>query len=393
MQLALTDFLPLLARVPEVIGGPFGRQDAPGPRTGAVAVGLRSLWPGAPLYACLLRDEDGSHAAALDEHGGARPEWADAFGREQVRSARELAGHRLAVAEAESGGRGYGAVALGLPRPAGEDVVAAAEALARSCARELAWRAEAERRERELGVLAEETALADAGELAGPLAHEINNLVNNLVLHVAILEQEGSAEVSGGLAELRRQATQVAANVREFQSARRKDESRARRADLNRAARAAARAFPQSATEKVVFEDGTAAGESPDPAAVPVALDLGGGLPPVAAADADLRRLFRFLVNSAARRAREVSGGRVRVRTGYESGQVVLRVEDNGPAVGADALRRAFDPSHNARGLELAACRSVVRWLAGHIRAEGPAGRGRALVVELPADGTGGRGL
>ena len=44
-----------------------------------------------------------------------------------------------------------------------------------------------------------ETSLADVGELAGPLTHEVNDLLNNLTLHLAVIQQICSQELTAEL--------------------------------------------------------------------------------------------------------------------------------------------------------------------------------------------------
>ena len=54
--------------------------------------------------------------------------------------------------------------------------------------------------------LARESRLADLGELAGPLIHEVNNYLNNLTLHLALLQQQTPGGLTDDLQSLRRQA-------------------------------------------------------------------------------------------------------------------------------------------------------------------------------------------
>src|SRR5438874_2589562 len=67
-----------------------------------------------------------------------------------------------------------------------------------------------------------ERALADIGELAGPLTHEVNDLLNNLALHLAVIQQVASQELSRELQEVRRQITHVAGVVARLQRRRRR---------------------------------------------------------------------------------------------------------------------------------------------------------------------------
>jgi signal transduction histidine kinase len=63
-------------------------------------------------------------------------------------------------------------------------------------------------------------------------------------------------------------------------------------------------------------------------------------------------------------------------------------MEDNGPGVAPELLPRLFEPEVVGRpgtqGLELAACKGLVRRLHGKIQADNLPGGGVAIVVELP---------
>src|SRR5262249_51317928 len=79
--------------------------------------------------------------------------------------------------------------------------------------------------------------LAHVGELAGPLAHEFNNLLHVLLLQVAVLEQEVAEELRPELAEIRRQGASVAAVIKEFQHYRRRPQPSPPLLDWNRVVR------------------------------------------------------------------------------------------------------------------------------------------------------------
>ncbi|HXG11512.1 MAG TPA: sensor histidine kinase, partial [Gemmataceae bacterium] len=132
---------------------------------------------------------------------------------------------------------------------------------------------------------------------------------------------------------------------------------------------------------------GEGAADSGVPAGVVVRLELAADLPPVLGGTGDLDRLCAFLVGNAA--AVTPDGGEVLVRTARAADQVLLRIEDSGPDVAPGLLGQVFEVSAagrvGANGLELAACRSIVRRLQGGIRAESRAGGGVAVIVELPA--------
>ncbi|MFC7477714.1 ATP-binding protein [Dankookia sp. GCM10030260] len=88
--------------------------------------------------------------------------------------------------------------------------------------------------------------------------------------------------------------------------------------------------------------------------------------------------------------------GRVVVRLGREGPEVAVAVEDDGPGIPREDLRRVFDPFFRATrtdrvsagsGLGLAICRGLVHAMGGRIAAESPAtpdGRGTRIIVRFP---------
>jgi signal transduction histidine kinase len=208
--------------------------------------------------------------------------------------------------------------------------------------------------------------LADVGEIAGPLAHEINNLLNSLLLHLAVLERDVSEDLRGDLKEIRSQGTTMAATIRRFQAYRNNLKPAESAVDLNAVITGAAQRL------------------SADPSSISIALDANAPL--VRARPGDLERLCTFLLRNALMAA---GTGTVGVRTEASAHKIVMQVEDSGPGIPLDLLERAFEPSivtrERVNPLEMAGCRAVTTRLGGVIRAiNRPAGV--AVVVELPID-------
>ncbi len=211
-------------------------------------------------------------------------------------------------------------------------------------------------------------ALADAGERAGPLAHEVNNFLNVLLLHLAVIEHTVPAESRPDLAEVRRQGKQLAELVRQWQRARPAPDEAASAVDLNR-----------------LLENYLARHRTPD---VQIHLEAAPALPSVKAPRADLYRLCSFLIGNAVQISRQ-GQGIVRVVTGWgPAGFVRLRIEDTGPAVPPDWVPHLLEPLFTGRTgtdrLGLAACRTIARRLSGTIQAENQPKGGVAIIVELP---------
>jgi signal transduction histidine kinase len=234
-------------------------------------------------------------------------------------------------------------------------------------------------------LLARETHLADIGELAGPLTHEFNNLLNNVTFQLEIMKQSSPESAAADFASLRSQLRQTAALIAHFQRCR-GGNSLESTVDLNRvlswAAQTVSRtppalaafALPRPQCETIEVVNQVNAGD------VTVSLDLQNDLPPVRGQLADVLRLCRFLLNNAVR-----SGGAVRARTRWQGPAVEVVIEDDGPEVAEVLLPHIFEPGQSGRegmsGLEMAACRSILRRLMGRIDAHTPATGGLQVVV------------
>jgi signal transduction histidine kinase len=216
-------------------------------------------------------------------------------------------------------------------------------------------------------LLADEIALADVGELAGPLTHEVNNLLNNLTLHLAVMQQMGSTALTPDLEAIRRQINRFAGVVSRFQRRRQRDRGEAPVVDLNAILAEAAHML----------------------APAPIHLDLDAHLPGVRGHAADLRRMCRFLLANAVRATATAAEQTVDARTQGTADSVQLMVEDAGADVAAELLPRIFEPANECREgmccLELAACRTLIRRLRGTVQASARPGGGLIVTVTLPA--------
>jgi signal transduction histidine kinase len=239
----------------------------------------------------------------------------------------------------------------------------------------------------EAGSQTREARLADLGELAGPLIHEVNNYLNNLTLHLALLQQQApGGPLSEDLQSLRRQASHVGAQLQRFQRHRHgapPSPARVRVDEVVAEAAAELTAHPQEGHNGVpilVDLDG-----EPADGRIALKLALAPEVAPVQGQAADLRRLCRFLLRNAVRSGAST----VTAAVSCHDGRVEVTVEDTGADLTATQATRIFDPGHECREgmccLELAACRSIVRRLQGRIEARPRSGGGLLVVVSLPA--------
>src|SRR5262245_24425751 len=82
-------------------------------------------------------------------------------------------------------------------------------------------------------------ALANVGEIVGPVTHEFNNLLNTLLLQIAVLEQTVENGMREELAGLKQHGRAAAALIRLVQQYRKQASSEAPQGDVNEAVNAA----------------------------------------------------------------------------------------------------------------------------------------------------------
>jgi two-component system NtrC family sensor kinase len=104
-------------------------------------------------------------------------------------------------------------------------------------------------------------------------------------------------------------------------------------------------------------------------------------------------QLQQVVVNLIVNASQAVAGtGKVAIHTGPGApGRVVVSVEDDGPGVAAELAERIFEPFFTTKpegqgtGLGLSICYRIAEEHGGTIRLETPAGGGARFVVDLPA--------
>lgn len=230
-----------------------------------------------------------------------------------------------------------------------------------------------------------QAALADLGELAAPMAHQVNNFLNNVLLDIAVLESGLPDSHRETVEEIRRQGRALAQVVRSWQQYRQSAAEPAWRTDVAgvvwRAVQALAANPGRLGPILTRFPS--------DPPA-----DAGRGVvvevravpaPPVAMPPAELERLVRFLTANAI--AVSSRGQTVLVRSEPSESGCLLAVEDAGPTPTSAELLDLFDPDVQLREettpLELAACHGLVRRRGGTVSAEERPG-GVRICVTLP---------
>jgi signal transduction histidine kinase/HAMP domain-containing protein len=125
---------------------------------------------------------------------------------------------------------------------------------------------------------------------------------------------------------------------------------------------------------------------------VEITLDLGAADLRVLATDSDMRMLILNLAQNAFHAM--PAGGRFTLRGGIEDGLLVIEAADTGGGINPAALPRIFDPFFSKRadgvdgtGLGLTICKAIVTRYGGGIQAASEAGHGATFTVNLPFAG------
>jgi signal transduction histidine kinase len=405
MQLGLHDLLTKLHHNHSLIDDILRQHPEPRHRAPLLAKLYRTVLPTVPLHACVLQGTDQAFAWVLDEEGNHRPEWAEQLQRElqrppgpKGRGPVTLDSQDVAIEDIRFRDRTHGWLGFGLPGDGEEEITIAVGTFLALCSRQLALYLQLEQAEHERRLCESDrddlTWLANLGELASPVSHEMNNFLNATLLHVAVLGLQAPEALGHDLAEIRRQGTVMAGVVKQLQQYRRRHQPLPQSVDLNRVVREVVEELSRKPSEAgsgvPIRLRSTAAAEEPPTSGLlltPVVLDLAPRLPPVVCFPADLKRLCLFLITNAAA-ASAGGGGTVAVETRAGEQFVVLRLTDTGPSLTSEQLSNFFEPGlPNREGtdsLELAACRNLVRRFQGTIQAQPGQGQGLTVVVELP---------
>jgi signal transduction histidine kinase len=106
---------------------------------------------------------------------------------------------------------------------------------------------------------------------------------------------------------------------------------------------------------------------------------------------ADREKLYRTLVNGMRNAVEAMEGeGTLRIALSSEGSWVTLRIEDTGPGIPEEEVRRLFTPFYTTKtegtGLGLAYSKKVVEGMRGKIELENRKDkRGAVLSIRLPA--------
>jgi two-component system, NtrC family, sensor kinase len=232
--------------------------------------------------------------------------------------------------------------------------------------------------------LLQATRLADIGQLAAGVAHEINTPLASIALRAEGLLRSAEDPALKAAAAFKNfprylktiedeiyRCKRIVSALLDFSRSRRPE---VRPTDLN--------ALCEQATDLV--------GHQMQLKRVKLSLELAEGLPALPADEGQIRQVLIALLMNALDASRE--GGAIEVATHHgPDGRVSLTVSDSGAGIAPEHLDKIFNPFFTTKptgqgtGLGLAVCHGVVTAHGGDIRVESQVGKGTRFSVELPA--------
>ncbi len=239
------------------------------------------------------------------------------------------------------------------------------------------------RKQRE-SMLLQATKLAAIGEIAGNVAHEVNNPIGIVSAKARLLlsdpREQLSPKVRSELTKMVEQCDRIGLLTRSLLEFARPP--------------ASAERVPVDVHEPLEKALAMVRGRSKK-GACEVVRELAEGLPPVVANPNELQQVFLNLLINAADAIPD--GGRITARTRVgltlESARpaIAVEIEDTGYGIDEEAIGRIFEPFFTTKGevkgtgLGLAICRNIVGAHGGTIEARSAPGKGAVFVVTLPA--------
>ncbi len=219
--------------------------------------------------------------------------------------------------------------------------------------------------------LARQNRLADLGQMASHVAHEVRNNLVPVALYMSVLRRRiaDDAESISVLDKVECGLTSLKATVNDL---------------LNFAAERDPQLAPVSLRPLVEELQASLA-----PQLAAQSIELANTIPDQLAALADRDMLRRSILNVALNALDAMpQGGRLTVRGWLEDESVALEIADTGPGLSEEARRRAFEPFYTTKptgtGLGLAIVYRVAEAHGGTATIDDAPGGGAAFTIRLP---------
>lgn len=226
--------------------------------------------------------------------------------------------------------------------------------------------------------LVQNEKLASIGQLAGGMAHEINNPLLIILgrAELLLMDAEPSSPNAADLEIIKSETQRIAGIVRNLLSFSRVDKTGIlSMVDVN------------AVMERTLqlLETQESSGE------ITTIKRLSSDIPPVYAEKGEVQQVFMNIAMNAYQ-AMRASGGKLIVETSQDdAGYVVVKLADTGPGIAKEHLGKIFDPFFTTKpesegtGLGLSVSRGIVDKYGGKIEVETRVGEGATFVIKLPA--------
>lgn len=237
--------------------------------------------------------------------------------------------------------------------------------------------------QRKTSELAQAGKLASVGQLAGGVAHEINNPAAIIIMRAQYLQAVAGHELSGdceeGLKVIENQAQRISSIVKDLLTFSRPSPLEVRQVNIS----------------SLLGESVSLVAPRCRASQIDVKCELQKHVLGTQADPERLKQVFVNILNNAIDAT--PSGGRITATTGLDGHHVFARISDTGCGISQDHLARLFDPFFTTKapgsgtGLGLSISYGLIRDHGGDIRVESAVGKGATFTVILPLRGGGDR--
>ncbi|HUI29774.1 MAG TPA: ATP-binding protein [Candidatus Acidoferrales bacterium] len=214
--------------------------------------------------------------------------------------------------------------------------------------------------------------LASLGELAGGVAHEINNPLQILLGHVALLSQ--GKDVEHRIEIIRNQVQRIAQITRQLVSFSRSVPDELDHEPLN---------VNWAIDEIIALVDYQFKNRG-----IEFDLRYSDDLPPLDSNKNYLQQGFLNLLLNA--KDAMPNGGKMLISTEYHDGKIFIRFSDTGVGIKKENMAKIFEPFFTTKepgkgtGLGLSITRGIIRKLSGEIKVDSVEGRGTTFTIFIP---------
>jgi len=216
-------------------------------------------------------------------------------------------------------------------------------------------------------------AISLLSQVCGRIAHDLNNLLAAVDGYGEFVAQNVAdrPQVLADITEVRSAAKKGAAFSRRLRQVGQLDEGAPERMDLSQMVREA-----EEQVQLITAEQ------------VKVSIAVKDGLPTIIADMSQLQLALLSLVENAVEAMPD--GGRIKVETFAEGGDVALRVTDTGTGMSSEALENIFVPFYSTKakaignGLGMFIVEAVVKRASGRVEIESEEGAGTIVTLCIP---------